>query len=317
MEDFKKLSKEEQDKLIKKLWYDLSHNVAYIQQVTGLSEHYLSPRVKALGLPNRNKIIFENFRKEREKIKKELISDYEKTGEKPTLDDVCKKYDIKEGNAKKIFSDIGFGIKQKNRERQLNDKEKDTIKNLVAEGKSITFIARKLELRIKKVEKFLTENNLKLSESAVQLNRYVFQRILEINAIRGYDAVLKETPYPISMVNDVLGKTELDSNSEQHQKIKKICADGKKIELKKRESATCLIATKALLELKKDGCKWPVGNPREEDFHFCNKPRIDGKSYCEEHYKKAYLPAKKKPANESIPIDFVDRRRKRPPVGMK
>ena len=38
------------------------------------------------------------------------------------------------------------------------------------------------------------------------------------------------------------------------------------------------------------GCKWPIGHPDEEDFHFCGKPRHVGFPYCEEHARQASQP---------------------------
>ena len=35
-------------------------------------------------------------------------------------------------------------------------------------------------------------------------------------------------------------------------------------------------------------CRWPFGDPRDKDFHFCEKPRSWHSSYCEEHYRAAY-----------------------------
>ena len=37
-------------------------------------------------------------------------------------------------------------------------------------------------------------------------------------------------------------------------------------------------------------CRWPIGDPAENEFHFCGrKPRI-GSPYCEAHARKAYQP---------------------------
>ncbi len=36
-------------------------------------------------------------------------------------------------------------------------------------------------------------------------------------------------------------------------------------------------------------CQWPIGNPREASFRFCNARRVDGKPYCEEHAGIAYV----------------------------
>lgn len=36
-------------------------------------------------------------------------------------------------------------------------------------------------------------------------------------------------------------------------------------------------------------CAWPMGDPRNPDFHFCGEGTIDGKPYCREHAEKAYV----------------------------
>ena len=35
-------------------------------------------------------------------------------------------------------------------------------------------------------------------------------------------------------------------------------------------------------------CKWPVGDPKTTDFHFCAAPSLDGYPYCSEHCAAAY-----------------------------
>jgi len=35
------------------------------------------------------------------------------------------------------------------------------------------------------------------------------------------------------------------------------------------------------------GCRWPHGDPRHPDFHFCDAPRVFGTSYCEAHLVKS------------------------------
>jgi len=36
-------------------------------------------------------------------------------------------------------------------------------------------------------------------------------------------------------------------------------------------------------------CSWPVGDPGDKDFHFCEADTLPGKSYCAEHCRKAYV----------------------------
>jgi GcrA cell cycle regulator len=36
------------------------------------------------------------------------------------------------------------------------------------------------------------------------------------------------------------------------------------------------------------GCLWPVGDPKQPDFHFCGQPSETGRPYCAEHCAVAY-----------------------------
>jgi GcrA cell cycle regulator len=52
-----------------------------------------------------------------------------------------------------------------------------------------------------------------------------------------------------------------------------------------------------LMALRADQCRWPVGDPDSDDFHFCGEKCFTGKPYCFEHCKVAYqfsAPARKK-----------------------
>ena len=36
------------------------------------------------------------------------------------------------------------------------------------------------------------------------------------------------------------------------------------------------------------GCQWPVGDPKQPDFHFCGQPSEIGRPYCAKHCAIAY-----------------------------
>jgi GcrA cell cycle regulator len=42
------------------------------------------------------------------------------------------------------------------------------------------------------------------------------------------------------------------------------------------------------LDLNEKMCRWPIGHPGEEDFHFCGAPRVSGRPYCQDHCAIAY-----------------------------
>jgi len=47
----------------------------------------------------------------------------------------------------------------------------------------------------------------------------------------------------------------------------------------------------SLLALNDQMCKWPIGDPGAEDFHFCGHRNFNGLPYCEYHSRLAYQPA--------------------------
>lgn len=46
-------------------------------------------------------------------------------------------------------------------------------------------------------------------------------------------------------------------------------------------------AVQAVLDLRPNECRWPVGDPADHMFHFCRAPRMPGRSYCDYHDSKA------------------------------
>ena len=36
-------------------------------------------------------------------------------------------------------------------------------------------------------------------------------------------------------------------------------------------------------------CQWPIGDPQEKDFHFCEADTLTGKPYCQDHCDVAYI----------------------------
>lgn len=43
-----------------------------------------------------------------------------------------------------------------------------------------------------------------------------------------------------------------------------------------------------LADLKDRMCRWPIGDPKDADFHFCGDNAVPGMPYCEEHARSAY-----------------------------
>lgn len=51
-----------------------------------------------------------------------------------------------------------------------------------------------------------------------------------------------------------------------------------------------------MASLKPNQCRWPIGDPDSDNFHFCGETVFAGKPYCYEHCRQAYqfTPPKKK-----------------------
>ncbi|MCB1476985.1 MAG: GcrA cell cycle regulator [Rhodobiaceae bacterium] len=47
----------------------------------------------------------------------------------------------------------------------------------------------------------------------------------------------------------------------------------------------------SILQLSEYTCKWPIGDPSAEDFHFCGRKSQTTGPYCEHHASVAYQPA--------------------------
>jgi len=47
----------------------------------------------------------------------------------------------------------------------------------------------------------------------------------------------------------------------------------------------------SILTLKESMCRWPIGDPTEEEFHFCGRTKEGTVPYCEHHARMAYQPA--------------------------
>jgi GcrA cell cycle regulator len=63
---------------------------------------------------------------------------------------------------------------------------------------------------------------------------------------------------------------------------------------------------KTVATLESNDCRWPIGDPRQPEFHFCGAPRAAGRPYCAAHWQMAFQPSK--PRSQPAPIAVPDRR---------
>jgi len=61
----------------------------------------------------------------------------------------------------------------------------------------------------------------------------------------------------------------------------------------------------SILSLKETSCRWPIGDPQHEDFHFCGKGKLDGVPYCQFHAQRAFQPAQSRRREPARPVDVA------------
>jgi hypothetical protein len=49
---------------------------------------------------------------------------------------------------------------------------------------------------------------------------------------------------------------------------------------------------KTIETLLPDDCRWPIGDPQLDGFHFCGKRKSDGHPYCDFHVRRASQPGR-------------------------
>ncbi|MCP5086469.1 MAG: hypothetical protein GY952_06675 [Rhodobacteraceae bacterium] len=49
-----------------------------------------------------------------------------------------------------------------------------------------------------------------------------------------------------------------------------------------------------LKDLERNQCRWPIGDPQNQDFTFCGDDVWDGSSYCPEHHSRAHKQTERK-----------------------
>lgn len=54
---------------------------------------------------------------------------------------------------------------------------------------------------------------------------------------------------------------------------------------------------KTMNTLMPDDCRWPIGDPQSDDFHFCSEHKQDGHPYCETHMHSASTPSRPRTIN--------------------
>ena len=62
-----------------------------------------------------------------------------------------------------------------------------------------------------------------------------------------------------------------------------------------------LAERKTIQTLLESSCRWPIGDPQEEEFHFCGKGKVHGLPYCEFHARRAFQPPQPRRRDIAMP----------------
>lgn len=55
-----------------------------------------------------------------------------------------------------------------------------------------------------------------------------------------------------------------------------------------------------VLTIRDRMCRWPIGDPSDNEFHFCGRNPKSGSPYCEAHSQKAYQPQQLRPEKRRL-----------------
>lgn len=92
------------------------------------------------------------------------------------------------------------------------------------------------------------------------------------------------------------GKTEkvVTPLPKQEKKLDTEVVVEEKIEISLSTPPTSHNGKTSLTDLDNHTCRWPIGDPKDENFHFCGRKVRIGQTYCDEHANIAYVKAVKK-----------------------
>ena len=173
------------------------------------------------------------------------------------------------------------------------DERVDVLKKLWVEGKSASFIAKKLggvtrNAVIGKVHRLglsnRTSTSLDKSKAKEKLPKKEKQAIKqEKNSVEKKVDLAKTLTKPIPRPKLIITAGQpLPPQPSANEISPEALATVKEVE-KTAKKLT-------VMELTERTCKWPVGDPATEDFWFCGLPAQAGKPYCEAHVGVAFQP---------------------------
>lgn len=117
------------------------------------------------------------------------------------------------------------------------------------------------------------------------------------NAIVGkvHRLCLTARPSPIKSKGNIVGSSEQEqSEVSVTETVEEEFINQKSEAPKAAMPKSCKGHNIKLVDLDSHSCRWPIGDPRDDDFCFCGKKVRSGQTYCDEHSVVAYVKAVKK-----------------------
>lgn len=108
---------------------------------------------------------------------------------------------------------------------------------------------------------------------------------------------LTARPSPIKKKDEEINEQEAGNTpqpTEQPAIVAKIAPKAKNVTEPKEENKKTADGKTRLVDLDSHTCRWPIGDPRDEDFCFCGKKVRAGQTYCDEHSTMAYVKANRR-----------------------
>lgn len=171
---------------------------------------------------------------------------------------------------------LGWNAKAGGAEKKAKETKVDTKKTTAAakatKKAEKKVVAPKVE---KSVKKETVKKSVKTSVKKVTEDKKVSEKKSVAKVVAEKKPVKKETPKVAVAKEEAAVKSSAKSLA-MHQRI--------------------IQHSLEMSNLKPNQCRWPIGDPDSEHFHFCGETVFVGKPYCYEHCKQAYqfAPPKKK-----------------------
>lgn len=163
----------------------------------------------------------------------------------------------------------------------------------VAEKKgSVKKTIKKIDAESKKISKTTKEKSSVKKTGAVSNEKMVVKNVSGAD-VKKSDGNVKNTSKDVTKSDKSIKVVVKQESEKTLVAEKEIEISGKNLAMHQRIIQHSL----ELAALKPNQCRWPIGDPDSDKFHFCGQNVFAGKPYCYEHCRHAYqftTPPKKK-----------------------